>query len=576
MGLSCKRNRKFYKNKSIKLKKMKTDKEKIYNLFNNQKFDQVEKLLEKIDFKNNTDIDYFFLYGIILAKKGKYEEAIYYFQKTLKFNKNNYDSNFNLGGCYQGLFDFNMAIHHYSICTKLEPKSFQPYFQLGICYKQMREYEKSIFNLDIAKNLEKNSKIFIALGNVYREIGNFDEALDYYKKAISIDKEPFDAQLLVANLEIDKGNLEIASLILNELNSNGKLNNSQKILLKIHHGNLLKSQGKYSDAIEVNKSILEISPKNYDASYNLSICYLFKKDYDKGWFYHESRFYLNNFGLLRQINNNFKKPRWDQSRPKKNILIWGEQGIGDQILYSQFVDLIKNEFENITIAVNDKLIPFFKKIYNDLHVIDYKKISKYQNYDFQIALGSLGLYFQKLVNKNFKVAVDYPIDAKRFPKKNKKLRCGISWRSTNKLIGHKKSIDLVLLREVLALENIEFINLQFSDVKNEVNNLENSMKRKIFNSHDIDNFNDIDGIASLIKTCDFVITISNSNAHISGKLGVKTFLLLPKSDGKLWYWGQSEDKEIIWYPSIIPIRQTKNSHWKDCIDRIIQLIGNVL
>ena len=83
--------------------------------------------------------------------------------------------------------------------------------------------------------------------------------------------------MLVANLEIDKGNLEIASLILNELNSNGKLNNSQKILLKIHHGNLLKSQGKYSDAIEVNKSILEISPKNYDASYNLSICYLFKK-----------------------------------------------------------------------------------------------------------------------------------------------------------------------------------------------------------------------------------------------------------------------------------------------------------
>ena len=48
MGLSCKRNRKFYKDKSIKLKKMRTDKEKIYNLFNNQKFDQVEKLLEKI------------------------------------------------------------------------------------------------------------------------------------------------------------------------------------------------------------------------------------------------------------------------------------------------------------------------------------------------------------------------------------------------------------------------------------------------------------------------------------------------------------------------------------------------
>ena len=555
---------------------MTTDKEKIYYLFNNQKFDQVEKILEKFDLENSNDYDYFFLYGVILAKKEKYKEAIYYFQKIIKFNKNNYDSNFNLGGCYQGLFDFNMAIHHYSICIEIEPKKFEPYFQLGICYKQMREYKKSIYYLDQAKNLKKNSKIFIALGNVYREVGNFDDSLIYYQKAIDTDERPYNAQLLVANLEIDKGNLEEASVILNELNSNEKLNNSQRILSKIYLGNLFKSQGNYTDAIEINKSILDLYPKNYDASYNLSICYLFQKDYDKGWFYHESRFHLNDFGLLRQINNNFKKPRWDKSRPKKNILIWGEQGIGDQILYSQFVDLIKNEFENITLAVNEKLIQFFKKIYNNFHIIDYKMISNYKNYDFQIALGSLGLYFQKLVIDNPILSVDYPIDKKKIPKKNKKLRCGISWRSTNKLIGHKKSIDLNLLKDVLAKDNIEFVNLQFSDVKNEINDLEISMKRKIFNSHNIDNFNDIDGIASLIKTCDFIITISNSNAHISGKLGVKTFLLLPKNDGKLWYWGQSEDKEIIWYPSIIPIRQTKNNDWKDCIDRLIQLIGNVL
>ena len=555
---------------------MTTDKEKIYYLFNNQKFDQVEKILEKFDLENSNDYDYFFLYGVILAKKEKYKEAIYYFQKIIKSNKNNYDSNFNLGGCYQGLFDFNMAIHHYSICIEIEPKKFEPYFQLGICYKQMREYKKSIYNLNKAKNLKKNSKIFIALGNVYRELGNFDDSLINYKKAIDMDERPYSAQLLVANLEIDKGNLEEASVILNELNSNEKLNNSQRILSKIYLGNLFKSQGNYNDAIEINKSILDLYPKNYDASYNLSICYLFQKDYDKGWFYHESRFHLNDFGLLRQINNNFKKPRWDKSRPKKNILIWGEQGIGDQILYSQFIDLIKNEFENITLAVNEKLIQFFKKIYNNFHIIDYKTISNYKNYDFQIALGSLGLYFQKLVIDNPILSVNYPIDEKKIPKKNKKLRCGISWRSTNKLIGHKKSIDLDLLKDVLAKDNIEFVNLQFSDVKNEINDLEISMKRKIFNSHNIDNFNDIDGIASLIKTCDFIITISNSNAHISGKLGVKTFLLLPKNDGKLWYWGQNQDKEILWYPSIIPIRQSKNDDWKDCIDQVLRQIENIL
>ena len=81
MGLSCKRNRKFYKEKLIKLKKMRADKEKIYNLFNNQKFDQVEKLLEKIDFKNNTDIDYFFFIWNYPSKKRKVRGSYILFSK---------------------------------------------------------------------------------------------------------------------------------------------------------------------------------------------------------------------------------------------------------------------------------------------------------------------------------------------------------------------------------------------------------------------------------------------------------------------------------------------------------------
>ena len=38
--------------------------------------------------------------------------------------------------------------------------------------------------------------------------------------------------------------------------------------------------------------------------------------------------------------------------------------------------------------------------------------------------------------------------------------------------------------------------------------------------------------------------------HIAGKLGVKTFLLLPFNDDKLWYWGLNTDNNIIWYPQL--------------------------
>ena len=112
--------------------------------------------------------------------------------------------------------------------------------------------------------------------------------------------------------------------------------------------------------------------------------------------------------------------------------------------------------------------------------------------------------------------------------------------------------------------------------KKDINLIEKNLNRKIFIEHQVDCFNDIDGVASLIKSCDFVITVSNSNAHISGKLGIKTFLLLPFNDGKLWYWGLNTDKDIVWYPSILPIRQESVNNWNSCILKLNKEIENIL
>ncbi len=156
------------------------------------------------------------------------------------------------------------------------------------------------------------------------------------------------------------------------------------------------------------------------------------------------------------------------------------------------------------------------------------------------------------------------------------MRCGISWKSTNRIFGNKKSIKLEKLKKILLHENIEFINLQYTDETKEINLIEKNLNKQIFTKHEIDCFNDIDGVASLIKTCDFVISVSNSNAHISGKLGVKTFLLLPYNDGKLWYWGLNADKDVVWYPSILPIRQESANNWDSCLSKLYKEFENYL
>ena len=280
------------------------------------------------------------------------------------------------------------------------------------------------------------------MGKVYRENGKFVESKYSFENSISFDDNFLDSKLSLANLENDFGNYQRAIEILNNVTSSNKSNHQILTRSKIIMGNVFRSKGDYNGAIELNKNALEMDSTNIDASYNLSLCYLFIKDYEKAWKFHEARYNLQSFILLKKMHDAFRKPRWDNNKPKKNILFYGEQGIGEQILYSQFYDAVQDQLKNITIAVNQKLIPFFKKIYNNVEIIDYRLISNYDNYEYHLPMGSMGLYFQKNLNFHNYKNIDYLSYKNIAPKKNKRLRCGISWKSTNKIFGNNKSVKL--------------------------------------------------------------------------------------------------------------------------------------
>ena len=128
-----------------------------------------------------------------------------------------------------------------------------------------------------------------------------------------------------------------------------------------------------------------------------------------------------------------------------------------------------------------------------------------------------------------------------------------------------------MLKPLLFIEGITFIDLQYNDTKIEKERFYNDNSIRINEVETIDNFNNLNGITSLIEICDFVITVSNTNAHISGALGKKTFLLLPKGKGKLWYWSSKNNKSL-WYPSIEVIEQNVAGFWNYAINKLSELV----
>ena len=548
----------------------------IIKLIQSKKYVEAENLINSTQKEDQLDNELIFLQGIIKANQKKYMEAKNLFKKFIQFSNDHFDGNFNLAGCYHEMGDLEKAIEYYEKCTVLNPNNAEPFKRLAMCWRFNRQYEKAINNLNICLKIQKSFESILLLGNIYKENGDFEKAQLQFKEIIVTYPNSFEGKLALANLEIDKGNLNLAKDLLNNLFSLPNLPEEINHRIKIDLAKILMAKGEYLKAIEayLNMSSAVNDPS---ISYNLALCHLFLKKYELGWNYHEERIKLNTFGKLRSRYFSFTKPIWESNRPKKNLLIWGEQGIGDVILHSQYIHMIKDEFSNLSLAVDNKLISFFEKIYPDIKVIDVEKMKQYNDYDYHLPIGSLGKNFQKLFNtsKLYKQS-KYDFNDERVPEINKKIRCGISWQSTNKIFGHKKSIKLIQLNDILKNDEIEFINLQFSFNKNEIEDIESRLNKKIFINHEIDCFNDIEGVAALINSCDIVITISNSNAHIAGKLGIKTFLLLPYSDGKLWYWGTNDDKQIPWYPSISPIRCDNQNDWRQSISTLKRELEKLL
>ena len=131
----------------------------------------------------------------------------------------------------------------------------------------------------------------------------------------------------------------------------------------------------------------------------------------------------------------------------------------------------------------------------------------------------------------------------------KEKKVGISWRSQKTRYGEDKSKSLEELKPIFKIPNIKFINLQYGETYNELEDFKNKENIEITTIDKIDLFNDFESICALLKNLDLFVAVSNSTAHLAGAIGVPTFLIKPPNHATFHYWNQKNEKTP-WYNSI--------------------------
>jgi ADP-heptose:LPS heptosyltransferase len=200
-------------------------------------------------------------------------------------------------------------------------------------------------------------------------------------------------------------------------------------------------------------------------------------------------------------------------------------------------------------------------------------------YNFYLPIGNLGKFFRSALEDFKNQPKKFLQDDKDLTKKyksnfdpNKKYICGLSWKSQNKALSNPKSLSLEKIIPILKLKNITFVDLQYGDTEDDKKRIEEKYGIKIESINGLDKFNNIDGLASLISACDFVLTTSNITVHLAGALGKETYLLLPYSFGKIWYWHEGEGQSL-WYPSVEMHSQFNKSDWETPISEVLKEIN---
>lgn len=488
-------------------------------------------------------------------QKGCLQDAVICFEQAVAKNNAYLEALYNLGYAQRILCDLDSAIKNLSLAIKFDPNNSKAYFELGVAHKQAGNLSEAICSFKKFLTYEPNSaEAYFNLGECHMDSGGFNIAINNFEAVLRISPNQAITHFQLGNCY---GFLHKLPEAIYHLKYAIELK-PKYVSALTNLGVALKDHGDLDAAIEIFNEILKITPENPDVLFKQSLVFLAKGNFVKGWHQYEKRWEVNAENRSEYIRNHemmLMKPRWHPGANGKTLL-WSEQGIGDVLMFSSIIPEFFDASDELIIQTDNRLIPIFKRSFpknikylsSDLNLNDF---------DFQVPIGSLPFHFRPSLGSFARSSGPTlkPNMKRRDHFRNYLLGdsdqkiIGVCWLGGTKFDNYYKQRELELshIAKIFSEQNVILVSLQHGDHQKELDDLEQLHGVKVKTVPNIDYFNDLDGMASLIAACDHVITSDNSLVFLAGGLGVETSVFLPKSPS--WRWLQKSQKSY-WHSTV--------------------------
>lgn len=438
----------------------------------------------------------------------------------------------------------------------------------GLCLSHQNEHNRAVECYVAAIKLDPLYPVpYSNIADSHAKNLQFGEAKKYFELALTIDENLAEA---VAGLGVVAFQSQDYETAVQQFTHALKLRPNDEMMLT-NLGNTLAVQGEYDKALKLLNRVITMNPGNSMARTNRGLILLGRKEWARGWRDYEYRFDSGNF-----LGKKYQElPTWtgNPASPRSRVVIWAEQGLGDEIMFSTIFKDLEQREETFLIECDTRLLEVFQKSFPKLNFFKKNSNLRSEGLTHQIPIASLGLLFREGSEKFFTNHghllttrnLDFGEQIDALKKLGKKV-LGVSWGSyaLTSNFRMRKSIPSGDFQNLLQkLDNYTLINLQFSNPhKHESGQPEEPAPQMLKTLAGLDTLRDVTGLLSVLKELDGVLSIGNTLAHMAGAVGTPAVILLPSVAD--WRWGD-RGTDTPWYSSLHLLRNNQGS-WADFLD----------
>ena len=326
--------------------------------------------------------------------------------------------------------------------------------------------------------------------------------------------------------------------------------------------------GRRDEAIELNQQIREDRPDDTDVPYNLALDLLHTDDWSaafEAYVYSEG----NAHRKVRNYHQDKQTPRWDGTDNGECVVLYGEQGVGDEMLaaVSYAAHISQSPSCRFIIECDPRLESLFARSFPDATVHGTRNLSELEWPDVERPDSSL------IAMAAFGLVVDSGVSASPWLEPNPALvrmfkeylaslgdgpKIGLSWSGGAKEWDRmERTIPVEELGPIMAIPNATIVNLEYIDgpKPDGIHDIAWATRKGV----------DMDVTTALIAALDMVISVPQTVCDIAGAVGTPLKALVGPNPP--WRFAEAAGDAWVWQ-NVKTYRKKPKGNWMPVVARL--------